>query len=398
MKKIKTFFLTLTIIIIIAIGLGSKEVNAADKIQFQEIPVTVVNDMTAFDTSVNLSWTIKYSLSSKNGVEEQNYYAKFTLPEDCIVRIKSRTESEAFFSNRKELCLYKEASMETMLVLNDIGDGKGDDWLALNAGTYYLKCWSGLDMRDVSYHTVKVSIGAIPLSKAVTFAQTPAADNKSVTVALTQHFSEADMVDYYGYAEGKVDSSNKNWVKIDVTAPQFTVTKSGWNTVKIHVKSSVFLNQDMDCYIPVKVTGIDTDAPKVIGVSANKYYKKAVTVKFSDEGSGIKSALLNGKSIKSGKKINSDGKYTLKVTDKIGNIRTVKFVVDKKTPTTNVKAKTYNTDVKITFKDKTAGIKSATLNGKKITSGKTVTASGSYTLKIKDKAGNVKIVKFKIKK
>ena len=82
----------------------------------------------------------------------------------------------------------------------------------------------------------------------------------------------------------------------------------------------------------------------------------------------------------------------------IGNIRTVKFVVDKKTPTTNVKAKTYNTDVKITFKDKTAGIKSATLNGKKITSGKTVTASGSYTLKIKDKAGNVKIVKFKIKK
>ena len=158
------------------------------------------------------------------------------------------------------------------------------------------------------------------------------------------------------------------------------------------------LNKDIYYYAQVKVTGIDTASPKITGVSANKYYKKAVTVKFIDTGSGIKSAFLNGKAIKSGKQIKADGKYTLKVTDKAGNSKSVKFVVDKKVPTTNIKAKTYKAPVKITFKDKTSGMKNATLNGKKIKSGKKVKAAGSYTLKLTDKAGNKKVVKFKIQK
>lgn len=398
MKKLKTVLLTLAVMVTVALGLGREKVNAAEAIQFEEIPITIVDDMTDFDATVNQSWKVKYYLNSSAGIEEQSYYAKFTLPKDSIVRIKSATENEAFFSNRKELLLYGTSAMDTILVLNDIGDGKGDDWISLKAGTYYLKCYSTLDMRNVSYHSVKVSIGAIPASKAVTFTQTPSADNKSVTVAVAQHFAEAGVIDYYGYAEGKVGASCKDWVKIDTAAPQFTVTKGGWYTVKIHVNSTVSLNQNMDYYVPVKVTGIDTEAPIVTGVSANKYYRKAVTVKFSDAVSGVQSALLNGKSIKSGKKIKTDGKYTLKVTDNLGNSKTVKFVVDKKAPTTNVKAKTYSGTVKITFQDKTAGIQSATLNGKKIKSGKTVKAKGSYTLKITDKAGNVKTVKFAIKK
>ena len=49
----------------------------------------------------------------------------------------------------------------------------------------------------------------------------------------------------------------------------------------------------------------------------------------------------------------------------------------------------------IKFSDK-YGIKSATLNGKKISSGKVVSKNGSYKLVVTDKAGNKSIIKFKI--
>jgi hypothetical protein len=78
-----------------------------------------------------------------------------------------------------------------------------------------------------------------------------------------------------------------------------------------------------------KVTGIDTTKPTVSGVQNGKTYKKAVTIKFSDKGSGIKSATLNGKKIKTGKKVSANGTYKLVVTDKAGNKKTVKFTIKK---------------------------------------------------------------------
>lgn len=70
----------------------------------------------------------------------------------------------------------------------------------------------------------------------------------------------------------------------------------------------------------------DSKAPTVKGVKNGAAYKKAVTVKFSDA-SGIKSAKLNGKKIKSGKKIADAGEYELVVTDKAGNTEKVNFTV-----------------------------------------------------------------------
>ncbi len=72
----------------------------------------------------------------------------------------------------------------------------------------------------------------------------------------------------------------------------------------------------------------DTTKPTVSGVKNGKTYKKNVTVKFKDI-NGIASAKLNGKKIKSGKKITKKGKYTLKVTDKASNVTTVKFSIKK---------------------------------------------------------------------
>jgi len=74
---------------------------------------------------------------------------------------------------------------------------------------------------------------------------------------------------------------------------------------------------------------IDKTAPKVSGVKNGKTYKKAVKIKVTDK-NGVKSVKLNGKAIKSGKKVSKKGKYTLVAKDKAGNKKTVKFKIEKK--------------------------------------------------------------------
>lgn len=70
----------------------------------------------------------------------------------------------------------------------------------------------------------------------------------------------------------------------------------------------------------------DTTAPKVNGVANGKTYTKAVKVKYSDN-SIVKSAKLDGKSFKSGKKVSAKGEHTVVVTDIFGNKKTVKFTI-----------------------------------------------------------------------
>ncbi len=73
---------------------------------------------------------------------------------------------------------------------------------------------------------------------------------------------------------------------------------------------------------------IDKVNPTITGVTNGKTYRSARTIKFSDK-YGVRSATLNGNTIRSGKKVSKPGKYTVRVTDKAGNIKTVKFTVQK---------------------------------------------------------------------
>lgn len=72
---------------------------------------------------------------------------------------------------------------------------------------------------------------------------------------------------------------------------------------------------------------IDTTKPSVSGVKDGKSYKNACTIRFSDDGSGIKKATLNGQTIRSGKKVSKKGTYQLVVTDQAGNKKTVTFKI-----------------------------------------------------------------------
>ena len=79
----------------------------------------------------------------------------------------------------------------------------------------------------------------------------------------------------------------------------------------------------------VKVTGIDDKKPVISGIKNGRTYKKAVRIRFSDKQSGIKSALLNGRKISSGRKVSAPGSYKLIVTDKAGNRAVIKFRIRK---------------------------------------------------------------------
>jgi hypothetical protein len=124
----------------------------------------------------------------------------------------------------------------------------------------------------------------------------------------------------------------------------------------------------------------------------------------TDKGSGVKSVLINKKSqkIKKSYTIKKAGRYTITVKDKAGNKATYKLTIDKTKPTVKgVKNNgSYNKAVTIKFSDNKngSGIKKATLNGKTIKSGKKVSANGTYTLNVTDKAGNKTTVKFTIDK
>lgn len=139
--------------------------------------------------------------------------------------------------------------------------------------------------------------------------------------------------------------------------------------------------------------------PVISGIKNKAIVNKNVTIKVSDT-DGIKEFTVNGKDMGKATKtaIKKDGKYKVSVTDKKGNETKISFTVDKTKPTTNVKAKAvYKKGKKVIFKDKTSGIKTATLNGQKIKSGRKIKKKGSYTLKLTDKAGNKTTVKFKIR-
>lgn len=173
---------------------------------------------------------------------------------------------------------------------------------------------------------------------------TLSADKKTATFVFS--FADGDIT-LYAYA--KKSNSNSSGINIDVADDGYT-TKNSININTSDNIRSITVNGDevdADKKVTVKKDGVynitvvtesgeesfritrDAKKPKVKGVSNGKTYTKTVKIKFSDATSGIKSATLNGKAIKSGKKVKSSGKYTLVVTDNAGNKKTVEFEIKK---------------------------------------------------------------------
>lgn len=135
---------------------------------------------------------------------------------------------------------------------------------------------------------------------------------------------------------------------------------------------------------------VDKTKPVIAGVENGKSYNTNLTPTFNEG-----TATLNGQPYVSGTPVTAEGTYTLIVTDAAGNVETVAFTIDK-TPVLVAgveEGKYYPSDVTPTFTEGTA-----TLNGQPYTSGTPVTGDGSYTLIVKDEAGNETIVHFIVDK
>lgn len=162
---------------------------------------------------------------------------------------------------------------------------------------------------------------------------------------------------------------------------------------------------------------MDKEAPVLEGIKKNGIYNGKKVIKISDS-SDIAKVTVDGKNVMDELELDwetiedirdfkysyyfrrlKEGKHTLAATDKLGNQYSVTFRIDKTAPkVTGVKKnKLYKKTVTIKVTDKN-GVKSITLNGKNIKTGKKVSKKGNYTLVAKDVAGNKTTVKFKIKK
>lgn len=275
----KKYILTLIVTLLCVMTMKPVSVQAATP-DFEEIPVYAVDDMTNYDQKVGLSWQLDWNLNEDAGIMTQKYYAKFTLKEDSIVRIKMATVDEKAFAAQDWFRLYGNATMATPLTDNTIEYGNGDDYFLLPAGTYYAECGSklyessGIVLSHESAHSTKIMIGAIAENKATVVTQIADSGANKVTVNLSQKFaSELGKIEY---CEGKVTSMPYNAQELNTDGKNcsFTVLKNGWYTVRTYAKSSVAFNKGLEYLVYVNVTGIKNPAQVgVIYKQGNLKYK-----------------------------------------------------------------------------------------------------------------------------
>ena len=144
-------------------------------------------------------------------------------------------------------------------------------------------------------------------------------------------------------------------------------------------------------------------APIISGITNKKVYNKPVTIKVNDPSGVAEAAYQKGSaaavSFDLTQTVKKNGTYTVTAKDYYGNEAVKTFTIkDTKKPTVSgVKnGKTYIGAKTVTFKDN-CGISKATLNGKKISSGRKITKKGSYKLVVTDINGLKTTVSFKIK-
>lgn len=281
-KKMKKFFAIVALALLCVTTVKPTSAQAADPIVFADAAITVVDDMRNFDQVINLSWQCNWSLDKNAGITEQKEYAKFTLTEKSIVRIKMASQGGNGAWTDNWFRLYANSSMANPLTDNDISYGKGDDYFLLDKGTYYMECGTAFVTGAVSDHITKIMIGAIPVNKAVTISKTLNAKKTEVTLKVSQKF--ATDLDKVIMKEGKVDCIGlfDDVAEADADAngtATFKVVKNGWYTIQLTGKSQDAFNKDIIYYVNVKATGIKVPATK-----GEVYTKKNVKYKVLKNG------------------------------------------------------------------------------------------------------------------
>lgn len=317
------------------IMLCGKNVMTAEAMELENCNVAVVNSKAEMD-NISAGHTERVTVTRNTS---DDTYLMVTLTEDSWVRFSGSYSLGENDYGQTHVDIYTDSSFS-----NKKGGYGWGYWEYTNSycgfltkGTYYLHVHTQLGNGSKFEGNVNVIVGAIPLSKIFTPVMTT---NKKQTITTVKfHNVLGSYLTYAQYQPGQVslsDVNNKSYWKDKYgyngsdkcvileqqgEAFSFQTKENGFYTIMIQDYAGNRYSQVF------KVTQNDTKKPTVKGVKNNRTYKKAVKIKFSDNGSGIKNAKLNGKKIKSGKKVSKKGSYKLVVTDKAGNKTQIKFKI-----------------------------------------------------------------------
>jgi len=180
-------------------------------------------------------------------------------------------------------------------------------------GTVFSKIISDNGVYEYEFTDVLGNHGAV--SAAVTWI-----DNNQPIIQILPNgnqFSADNTINYYKLCGSGIRYALLNGNQVDSGTK---VVEEGMYKVEI---------SDMAGNVAVKEFIIDRTSPDVYGAANQQVYTSDVTITYSDNLSGIKSAALNGKNILSGAIISQSGDYTLTVTDFGNNITERKFKLQK---------------------------------------------------------------------
>jgi len=176
-----------------------------------------------------------------------------------------------------------------------------------------------------------------------------------------------------------------------------TVTKNGTYSFTVNGSNGQSVS------VPVTVSNIDTGAPKVsVSKGSDEWTNKAVSVSASasDDLSGVAGYSFNGGGYSSSSSwtVDSNGTYSVSVRDRAGNEASGSVTVsniDRTAPTVSLSKSTDDwTEEGVTLSasasDDLSGIAGYSFGGSEYssTSSWTVTSNGTYSVSVKDKAGN----------
>ena len=283
-------------------------------------------------------------------------YFKFTLAEDAWVYLGSGLSLNNHDGVTVKVKLYSDAAFSKETGSYDYGywttKSNNEFTDVLKAGTYY----GHIQTNHANYGDFEGNINlkgvAIPLKNLIKTDYKVSKDKSKATVTVSTGLGE--LFNFAQYRNGKIGSdADKNaaywgyrnsfsWISSgdrkaveiklnDNNTMKFDVKKNGYYTVRVtdkYMVETTSAEKKATSFSKFfKVKGIDDKAPVVKGVKNGGSYRSGVKISFSDKGTGIKSAKLNGRSVKSGVTVSTRGSYKLVVKDKAGNSSIISFKV-----------------------------------------------------------------------
>lgn len=310
----------------------------------EEIPAVTVKyakTMEELETAVEIGYTETLEFPAAEGfsADKSTKTVKVEVPYDSLLCFDTLLTEEGEGMSWGYLRVYSNQALSSQVYESSmLGCGKGAPEserasMFLNKGTYYAK----MELHRNNYLDGNTKIKAdlcvtgIKNSDAFTVSAKEKSGGKYQLTLTNNLGSLVKQVFYKKGSFAEKDKYDSELKELAVDAKSVTVKTPGKYSVVICLDGTVswdISEEDHNFAVyTVNVKSSDRTKPVVSGVKNGKTYNRAVTIKFSDKDSGIKSAKLNGKNIKSGKKVSRNGSYTLVVTDNAGNKTTVKFKI-----------------------------------------------------------------------